>query len=102
MVRMLLMVVALLVIALIVMAVLRRIARAANEARADDPYRVLETVDEGAAHVLIGRGRPDGNVLIGSVPVGDPDFDERYAELIVRAEDRVATLNASRRLHQGS
>lgn len=102
MVRLLLMLVALLVIALIVMAVVRRFARRAAEAGADDPYRVLETVDDGAAQVLIGRGRPDGNVLIGSVPVGDPDFDERYAELIVRAEDRVATLNASRQLHQSS
>lgn len=102
MVRLLLMLLALLVIALIVMAVLRRVARTAADASAHDPYRVLETVDEGAAQVLIGCGRPDGNVLIGSVPVGDPNFDERYADLIVRAEDRVATLNASRELHGGS
>ena len=102
MVRLLLLLVALLVIALIVMAVLRRVARTAAGAGGHDPYRVLETVDDGAAQVLIGRGAPDGNVLIGSVPVDDPDFDERYAELVVRAEDRVATLNASRELHESS
>lgn len=73
MARLLIMLVVLLVIALIVMAFRR-----------------------------IGRGSPDSNVLIGSVPVGDADFDEHYAELVVRAEDRAATLNASRELHESS
>lgn len=102
MARLLIMLVVLLVLALIVMALFRRVARTAVDAGAERDYRVLEVTGDGGAHVLIGRGGPDSNVLIGSVPVGDADFDERYAELVVRAEDRAATLNASRHLHESA
>ncbi len=102
MARLLIMLVVLLVIALIVMAMYRRVSRMAVDAAAHREYRVLEVTSHGEAHVLIGYGSGDSNVLIGSVAVGDADFDERYAELVVRAEDRAATLNASRGLHESS
>lgn len=100
MTRLLIVLIVLLLIALIVMALLRRVARTADDTGAHARYRVLEVLGDGEAHVLIGRGSPDSNVLIGSIPVGDADFDEHYAELVVRAEDRAATLNASRERHE--
>ena len=41
-------------------------------------------------------------MLIGSVALTDADFDERYGALVAQAEDRVATLNASRELRADS
>ncbi len=98
--RALLLVVAVLAIALVVWAAYRVAARrAAISAGAAERYRVLETTGAGQAHVLVSRGTPDSAVLIGSVALTEEDFDERYAALVVQAEDRVATLNASRQLH---
>ncbi|CAA9493387.1 MAG: hypothetical protein AVDCRST_MAG38-2780 [uncultured Solirubrobacteraceae bacterium] len=97
---MLLLIVVLLVIALVVWAAYRAaVRRSAAAAGAVDRYRVLETTGAGQAHVFVSRGTPDSAVLIGSVPLTEADFDERYAALVVQAEDRVATLNASRELH---
>ena len=98
--RALLLLVALLAIVLVVWAAYRMTARrAAMAAGAVDRYRVLETTGAGQAHVFVSRGTPDSAVLIGSVALTEDDFDERYATLVVQAEDRVATLNASRQLH---
>jgi FtsZ-interacting cell division protein ZipA len=68
----------------------------------DGRYRVLETTSGTEAHVLIAGDTRESRVLVGSVPITSPDFDQRYGELILLAEDRVATLNASRQLHEGS
>ena len=99
--RTLLLLIALLAIALVIWAAYRAASRRALEARtAGDHYRVLETTGEGQAHVFVSRGTAEeGAVLIGSVALSEADFDERHAELVALAEDRVATLNASRRLH---
>ncbi len=98
--RVLLLLVALLAIALVVWAAYHMAARcAAIAAGASERYRVLETTGAGQAHVFVSRGTPDSAVLIGSVALTDDDFDERYAALVIQAEDRVATLNASRQLH---
>ena len=100
--RLLLLLVVLLAVALVIWAAYRAAARrAAAEAGAGDRYRVLETTGAGQAHVFVSRGSPDSAVLIGSVDLTADDFDDRYAELVVQAEDRVATLNASRELHAG-
>lgn len=74
-------------------------ARARVQRMAGDRYRVLETTSGSEAHVFIGATERDSRVLIGSVPIASEEFDERYAELIVQAEDRAASLNASRQLH---
>jgi hypothetical protein len=75
-------------------------SRRAAAARADgEHYRVLETTGDGHARVFIARGSPESAELIGSVPLSDEEFDARYAQVILQAEDRVATLNASRELH---
>lgn len=97
--RALLLLFVLLVIALVVWAAYRMAARRAAMAAGSERYRVLETTGAGQAHVFVWRGTPDSAVLIGSVALTDDDFDERYAALVVQAEDRVATLNASRELH---
>jgi hypothetical protein len=98
--RTLLLLIALLAIALVIWAAYRAASRRALAARtAGDHYRVLESTGEGQAHVFVSRGTAEGAVLIGSVALNEEDFDERYAELVALAEDRVATLNASRRLH---
>ena len=99
--RMVLLLVALLAIALVVWAAYRVTAAraAAAAAGAAERYRVLETTGAGQAHVFVSRGTPDSAVLIGSVPLVDADFDERYGSLVAQAEDRVATLNASLELH---
>lgn len=101
--RMLLLLVALLAIALVVWlayrAATRRTAVAAGEV---ERYRVLETTGAGQAHVFVSRGTPESAVLIGSVALTEADFDERYGALVAQAEDRVATLNASRDLHAES
>jgi hypothetical protein len=73
-------------------------SRAASEGAAGR-YRVVERTTGSDAQVFIGSGGGNPDVLIGSVNVASEDFDERYAELVVRAEDRAATLNASRELH---
>jgi len=100
--RLLAVAIVLLLVALVVWALVRRAAlRAAAENASGDAYRVLETTGDGQAHVFIARAAPDTSVLIGSVAVKDPDFDERYATLVAQAEDRAATLNASRQLHSG-
>ncbi len=98
--RLLLLLVALVAIALVLWAAYRAAERRRVAAEgAGERYRVLETTSAGQAHVLVSRGTPDSAALIGSVALTADDFDERYAELVVRAEDRVATLNASRELH---
>lgn len=91
----------LLLVLILILWVLYRSAsrRAAAAHAAADRYRVVETTGSGHAHVLVSRGRPETAALVGSVALSDDDFDERYAELILLAEDRVATLNASRQLH---
>ena len=91
----------LLLVVIVVLWVLYRSAsrRAAATQAADDRYRVVETTGSGHAHVFVSRGRPETAALVGSVALTDDDFDERYAELVFLAEDRVATLNASRQLH---
>lgn len=91
----------LLLVLILVLWVLYRSAsrRAAAAQAAGDRYRVVETTGSGHAHVLVSRGGPETAALVGSVALSDDDFDERYAELILLAEDRVATLNASRQLH---
>jgi len=99
--RLLLLLMLVIAIALLLVA-LRRRALKATAATAGDRYRVLQTTSESDAQVYIARPQSDSGVLIGSVPITSEDFDERYAELIVRAEDRVATLNASRSLHDGA
>jgi hypothetical protein len=92
--------IALLAIALVIWAAYRVASRRALAARsAGEQYQVLETTGEGQAHVFVSRGTAEGAVLIGSVALKQEDFDERYAELVALAEDRAATLNASRRLH---
>ena len=90
-----------LLVSILVLWVLYRSAsrRAAAFEAAGDRYRVIETTGSGHAHVLISRGRPETAALVGSVSLSDDDFDERYAALVFLAEDRVATLNASRQLH---
>ncbi len=98
--RLLVLLVALLAIALVLWAAYRAASRrAAAERAAGERYRLVETTGAGEAHVFISRGAPESAVLIGSVAVSDEHFDERYAELIAQAEDRIATLNASRQLH---
>lgn len=98
--RLLLLLVVLLAIALVLWAAYRvAVRRAAAEHGAVELYKVLETTGAGQAHVFVSRGTPDSAVLIGSVPMTQEDFDERYAALVIQAEDRVATLNASRQLH---
>lgn len=92
--------IALLAIVVLILWALRATARSrARDPAASDRYRVLETTSGAEAHVLIGRGTQGTSVLIGSVPIASDDFDDRYARLVVQAEDRVATLNASRELH---
>ena len=96
----LLLLIALVAIALVIWAAYRAASRRALAAQAGgERYRVLETTGEGQAHVFVSRGTAEGAVLIGSVALSETDFDERYAELVALAEDRVATLNASRQLH---
>ena len=98
--RGLLLLIVLLAIALVVWAAYRLAARrAAVAAGVGERYRVLETTSAGQAHVFVSRGTPEDAVLMGSVALTEDDFDERYAALVVQAEDRVATLNASRQLH---
>lgn len=98
--RLLLLLAIVIAIALVLWAAYHVAARrAAAQQGADERYRVLETTGAGQAHVFVSRGTPESAVLIGSVALTQDDFDERYAELVVQAEDRVATLNASRRLH---
>lgn len=89
----------LVVVVLLLWSLWRRAqARGQAEGMAGDRYRVLETTSGSEAHVFIGSAERDSRVLIGSVPVASDEFDERYAELIVQAEDRAASLNASRGL----
>lgn len=98
----LLLLIVLLAIAIVIWVAYRAATRAARGAEAsDERFRVLETTGEGQVHVFVSRGTPESGVRIGSVDLNDVDFDERYAELVVRADDRVATLNASRRLRSG-
>jgi hypothetical protein len=77
-------------------------ARAEQRSAPAGRYRVIETTSGSEAHVFIGRGTRDSAVLIGSVALDSDDFDDRYATLVLKAEDRAATLNASRELHGDS
>lgn len=100
--RVLLVLIMLAVLAMIVWALIRWVqARAAaTNGRSTERYGVFERTSGSEAHVLIGTGSPDTEALVGSVPIDSEDFDRRYSDLILRAEDRVATLNASRDLRQ--
>lgn len=92
----------LLIVALLALVVGSLLARSRRAAAESDHYRVIETTSGDSAHVFVGRGSKDSTVLIGSIPVNGTDFDDGYATLIAQAEDRVATLNASRELREGS
>ena len=98
----LLLLLVLVVVIVVVLVALRRRAREGVAATAADRYRVLETTSGSEAQVYIARPGSDSGVLIGSVPITSEDFTERYADLIVQAEDRVATLNATRELRAES
>ena len=98
--RLLLLLIALAAIALVLWGAYRAAERRRVAAEgAGERFRVLETTSDGQAHVFVSRGTPDSAALIGSVALTADDFDERYAGLVVQAEDRVATLNASREVH---
>lgn len=101
--RLLLLLILIAIVFMVAWAMWRRAqARLESDAGSADRYRVVETTAGTDAQVLIASGSRDSGVLIGSVPLADENFDERYAELVLRAEDRAATLNASRELHSGS
>ena len=100
--RLLLILLILVLIALLAWAAYQRASRRAAAAPGQsERYRVIETTGDGQAHVFIGRGSPSSAVLVGSVPIDAEDFDERYGALVLRAQDRAATLNATRELHAG-
>ena len=99
--RLLLILLILVVIALLAWAAYRRHRARRGWTGESERYRVIETTGDGQAHVFIGRGTRSSAVLVGSVPIDAEDFDERYGALVLRAQDRAATLNATRELHAG-
>jgi hypothetical protein len=63
---------------------------------ANADWEVRDRAQGGRCHVELVRPGEDA-LHVGEVDEGDPDYDDKYTDLMLKAEERKNRMNATRR-----